>query len=92
MKQSSSNPLQSLEAAALLKKPGALKELLQSPEAKKLLTMLNASHNDRLQSAAKQAKSGDTAALMSMVNEVLQQPEGAALMEEIESKFQKKTH
>ena len=76
MNQSStSNPLQSPEAAALLKNPSALKTLLGSPEAKQLKT------------AAQQAKAGDTAALMAMVNDVMNRPEGAKLMAQIESKF-----
>lgn len=88
MNQSStSNPLQSPEAAALLKNPSALKTLLGSPEAKQLLTMLNAQNNAGLKTAAQQAKAGDTTALMAMVNDVMQRPEGAKLMAQIESKF-----
>ena len=88
MNQSStSNPLQSPEAAALLKNPSALKTLLGSPEAKQLLTLLNAQHNTGLKAAAQQAKAGDTAALMAMVNDVMNRPEGAKLMAQIESKF-----
>lgn len=86
-RSSTSNPLQSPEAAALLKNPSALKSLLGSPEAKQLLTMLNAQNNAGLKSAAQQAKSGDTTALMAMVNEVMNRPEGAKLLTQIQSKF-----
>ena len=49
--------------------------------------MLNAQNNAGLKTAAQQAKAGDTAALMAMVNDVMNRPEGAKLMAQIESKF-----
>lgn len=70
-----------------MKNPGALKQLLQSPEAKQLLSMLSAKHSGGLKSAAEQAKSGDTTALLSMVNDVMKQPEGAQLMAQMEAKL-----
>lgn len=82
-----SNPLQSPEAAALLKNPSALKHLLSSPEAKQLLSLLNAQQNTGLKTAAEQAKAGDTAPLMAMVYDVMNRPEGAKLMAQIQSKF-----
>ena len=84
---SRSNPLNSPEAAALLKDKGALKKLLSSPEAKKLMSMLNTQDSGQLKSAAEQAKNGDTAALMSMVNGIMKRPDGAKLVEQIEQKF-----
>ena len=86
-RSSTPNPLQSPEAAALLKNPSALKTLLGSPEAKQLLTLLNAQHNTGLKAAAQQAKAGDTAALMAMVNDVMNRPEGAKLMAQLQSKL-----
>ena len=82
-RSSTPNPLQSPEAAALLKNPSALKTLLGSPEAKQLLTLLNAQHNTGLKAAAQQAKAGDTAALMAMVNGLMNTPEGGELVERI---------
>lgn len=82
-----SNPLQSPQAAELMKNPSALKQLLQSPEAKQLLSMLTAKHSDGLKGAAEQAKAGDTTALLSMVNDVMSQPEGAHLMAQLEAKL-----
>ena len=79
-RSSTPNPLQSPEAAALLKNPSALKTLLGSPEAKQLLTLLNAQHNTGLKAAAQQAKAGDTAALMN-------RPEGAKLMAQLQAKL-----
>ena len=73
--------------AALLKNPSALKTLLGSPEAKQLLTLLNAQHNTGLKAAAQQAKAGDTAALMAMVNDVMNRPEGAQLMAQLQAKL-----
>ena len=80
-RSSTPNPLQSPEAAALLK------TLLGSPEAKQLLTLLNAQHNTGLKAAAQQAKAGDTAALMAMVNDVMNRPEGAQLMAQLQAKL-----
>lgn len=55
---SRSNPLNSPDAAALLKDKSALKKLLASPEAKKLMSMLTAQDTGQLKSAAEQAKNG----------------------------------
>ena len=84
---SHSNPLNSPEAAALLKDKGALKKLLSSPEAKKLMSMLSSQDTSQLKSAAEQAKNGDTATLMSMVNGIMDRPGGAQLMRKFEQKF-----
>lgn len=73
---SHSNPLNSPEAAALLKDKGALKKLLLSPEAKKHLSMLSSQDTSQLKSAAEQAKNGDTATLMSMVTALWTAPAG----------------
>lgn len=71
---SRSNPLNSPDAAALLKDKSALKKLLASPEAKKLMSMLTAQDTGQLKSAAEQAKNGDTSALLSMVNGLMERP------------------
>ena len=75
---SRSNPLNSPDAAALLKDKSALK---------KLLSMLTAQDTGQLKSAAEQAKNGDTSALLSMVNGLMERPGGAQLMQQIEQKF-----
>ena len=84
---SRSNPLNSPDAASLLKDKSALKKLLASPEAKKLMSMLTAQDTGQLKSAAEQAKNGDTSALLSMVNGLMERPGGAQLMQQIEQKF-----
>ena len=72
------------DAAALLKDKSALKKLLASPEAKKLMSMLTAQDTGQLKSAAEQAKNGDTSALLSGL---MERPGGAQLMQQIEQKF-----
>ncbi len=84
---SRSNPLNSRDAEALLKDKSALKNLLGSPEAKQLISMLATQGTGKLKSAAEQAKSGDPAALVSMVNGIMEQPGGAKLIQQIEQKF-----
>lgn len=84
---SHSNPLNSLDAAALLQNKGALKKLLASPEARKLMSMLSTQEGSQLKSAAEQAKNGDATALMSMVNGLMERPDGAQLVQQIEQKF-----
>ncbi len=68
---SCSNPLNSPDAAALLKDKSALKAA-GLPEAKKLMSMLTAQDTGQLKSAAEQAKNGDTSALLSMVNGLME--------------------
>lgn len=84
---SHSNPLTAPDAAALLQDKGTLKKLLGSPEAKQLLTMLASREGPNLKSAAEQAKNGDTTALLSMVNGIMERPDGAKLMQQIQAKF-----
>ena len=80
---SKSNPLNTPEAAALLKDKGALKQILSSPEAKKLLGMLSTKDTGQLKRAAEQAKQGDTSALQSVAQGILDRPEGAALLRQL---------
>lgn len=88
MNQSSrSNPLNSPDAAALLKDKGTLKKLLASSEARQLISMLAGQDGAKLKAAAEQAKNGDTAALTSMVNGIRERPEGAKLMQQIEQQL-----
>lgn len=76
------NPLQSQEAAALLRDPARLKALLSSPETKLLMGLLRRQRGD-LNHAAQQAKQGDMSALNQMVSQLMNTKEGAELAQQV---------
>ncbi len=82
-------PLESPEAAALLKDQAALRKLLGSPETRKLIAMLQSQQGKNLQEAAEQAQAGDTSGLKSMLDGILSSPEGAALVGKIGQNLKK---
>lgn len=82
-----SSPLNSPEASALLRNPTALKQLLQSPETRRLIALLQKQGN--LQSAAQQAKKGDARALQAMLSELQSSPEGGDALAQMAQKLQK---
>lgn len=79
------NPLQSKEAAALLRDPVRLKELLSSPETKKLMGLLS-QQKGSLDYAAQQAKKGDFSGLNEMVTQLISTKEGAELAQQVTKK------
>ena len=68
--------------------PRALKSVMQSQDGKALLNMLSGGNSAALGQAARQAASGDTAALSAMLSRVLSSPQGAELVQRLESKLQ----
>ena len=74
-------------AEALMKDPKALKELISSPDAQQLLSLLTRRNGEDLKTAARQAGSGDTAALSSMLAGLYQSPEGKALMDRLQKQL-----
>lgn len=81
------NPFDSPEAAGLLKDPNALKALLQSSEAQKLLAMLQ--QQGDIASAASQAKAGNTSPLFAMLGKLQSSPEGTQALKDLEGKLGK---
>lgn len=82
MNSNPNNPgdfLNSPQAAALLKNKAALQSLLQSPDAIRLMQLLN-QQGGNLNAAARQARQGDTKAISSMLNSLTQTKEGAELV------------
>mgnify|MGYP001080986757 CR=1 FL=1 len=67
--------------------PRALKSVMQSQDGQALLNMLSGGNSAALGQAARQA-SGDTAALSAMLSRVLSSPQGAELVQRLESKLQ----
>lgn len=81
------SPLNSPEAAALLRDPTALRGLLQSPETKKLISMLR--QQGDLSAAAQQAKSGNAGQLQAMLDQLGKSDEGGALLARLEQRLGK---
>ena len=66
--------------------PRALKSVMQSQDGQALLRMLSGGDSAALGQAARQAASGDTAALSAMLSRVLSSPQGAELVQRLENK------
>lgn len=67
--------------------PRALKSVMQSQDGQALLNMLSGGNSAALGQAARQAASGDTAALSAMLSRVLSSPQGAELVQRLETSF-----
>lgn len=76
--------------ARLQRDPGAAQQVMQSQDGQALLQILSGSDGGAaLQQAMAQASSGDTAQLAAMLRQVMQSPDGAALIRNIGSQFMK---
>lgn len=69
------------QAAQQMKNKGAVQQLLQSEDTKRMMDML--SRQGGVQGAAKAAAAGDPAQLMGMMQQLMNDPEGAQLVERI---------
>ncbi len=78
------------EAASLLKNKEAVAGLMNSPDTKKLMEMLNQSAGGGLKNAADAAMKGDASALMGLMQQVMGSKEGAAVVERIQKSVPKK--
>lgn len=74
--------LKGKEAAGLIKDPGRLEKLRDAPETQKIFSMLSRSTGD-LESAAERAAKGDTAQLAGAIRQLMQDPEGAKLIQKM---------
>ncbi|MCD8382562.1 MAG: hypothetical protein LUC30_06555 [Clostridiales bacterium] len=91
MKQSAADrPSGSLprEAEELMQNPSALKALIQSPETKRLISLLQ--QQGDLQGAAKQAKAGDASALQEMLRRLGQSREGGDALTNLEGRLERR--
>lgn len=76
--------------ARLQRDPGAAQQVMQSQDGQALMQMLSGDDGGAtLQQAMAQASAGDTAQLASMLRQVMQSPDGAALIRNIGSQFMK---
>ena len=77
-------------AEQLRKNPAKLKSLMQSRDGQALMQMLTQGDQGAgLQRAVQSAAKGDTTAMVQMVNQIMQSPEGAELVERINKAVQK---
>lgn len=81
--------LNSPQAAKLLKNKDQIMGLMNSPDAKKLINLLQQNNGTGLQSAAEAAMKGDPAKLMGMVQNLMNNPEGAKTVENINKNIPK---
>ena len=89
-KQKPADVLSSPEAASLLKNKDAVMGLMNSPDAKKLMEMLNQNAGGGLKTAADAAMKGDASALMGLMQQVMGSKEGAAVVDRIQKSVPKK--
>lgn len=81
-------PMQTPEAQELLKDSARLREMLSSPEVRRLAELLNA-RSGGLRQAAQSAKGGDTAQLEQLMQGLSSTEEGARLIAQLQGKMGK---
>lgn len=82
--------MHSPEATDLVKNKQKLMQLVSSPDAKKLMELLSQNNGNDLQNAAQSAIKGDATALINMMQQVMQRPDGAKAVEELSKNIPKK--
>lgn len=76
--------------AHLQKDPSAAQRVMQSADGQALMQMLSGNDGGAaLQQAMAQASSGNTAQLADLIRQIMQKPEGAALVRHLGSSFLK---
>lgn len=78
--------LKGKEAASLMKDPSKLERLRDAPETQKIFSMLSQSTGG-LEAAAERAAKGDTAQLADAIRNLMQNPEGARLIQKMKENF-----
>ena len=81
--------LHSAQAEHLLKSKEKLLDMMHSPDAKRLMELLQKNGGTQLQSAADSAMKGNPAQLMNLVQQVMATPEGARAVDNISRKLPK---
>ena len=78
--------LKGKQAAELMGDTAKLQKLRDAPETQKVFSMLSQSAGD-LEAAAQRAASGDTAQLTDAIRHLMQDPEGAKLIQKMKENF-----
>ncbi len=81
------DPLKTPQAEALLRDPAALRQLIASPEGRRLAELM--SRQGDLPRAAQQARQGDPSQLTRQLAAILRTPEGAKLAEALQRSLPK---
>lgn len=71
----------------LLENQGALRQVLSSPDTKKVLTQLQKTNTKQLQAAAQAALQGDPSALSGILQTLSANPEAARAIEALDKKL-----
>ena len=79
--------LKGKQAAQLMGDAGRLEKLRDAPETQKIFSMLSKSTGGDLESAAQRAAKGDTAQLTDAIRQLMQDPEGARLIQKMKDSF-----
>ncbi|MCI8915382.1 MAG: hypothetical protein HFF26_01755 [Oscillospiraceae bacterium] len=74
------------EAAGLMKDPAKLEKLRDAPETQQIFRLLSQSAGD-LEGAAQRAAQGDAAQLTRAIRQLMQDPEGAKLIQKMKENF-----
>ena len=69
------------------KQPKDLARLIDEPETKKVFSMLSENTGGNLEKAAEKAANGDTTQLLDAIKQLMKDPEGARLIQEMKSKL-----
>ena len=75
--------LKSEQAAKLMKDSRKLEQLKESPESRRLFQLLDQNTGGTLEQAADKASRGDTEALMGAIRQLMGNPEGQKLIEQM---------
>lgn len=79
--------LKDKQAQTLISNREKLGHLMESPETQQLFSMLDQHTDCTLKEAAEHAAKGDTAQLMSAIKHLMNDPEGARLIQQMRSKL-----
>ena len=85
----SKEPMHTPEAQALLKDTARLRQMLSSPEVRRLAELLNAFSGGNLRQAAQSARGGDSSQLEQMMRSLSSTEEGARLIAQLQGKLGK---
>ena len=75
------------QAAKLMTDSKRLEQLRDAPETQKIFSLLSQSTGGNLEQAAGNAAKGDSAQLISAIRKLMQDPEGAQLIQQMKQKL-----
>lgn len=76
--------LKSEQAEKLMKNTAKLEQIRDSPDTKRLFQLLSENAGGNLEQAANRAVQGDTSSLMDAIKQLMNNPEGKRLLQQME--------